>query len=243
MAADKTSMKLMTTIGLSFPTRKIQTMIMVIGKKDVCEEVFVDLSKGEQKDKFAELMPTQKCPTLKDGEVTVWESNAILRYLATKYAPKMYPDCAMKRSQVDMALELMRSDIEKNTADFTFAKFVVPMMEGTEVDETKVTKAVEEAVESLKKMEKLFWKDEKTFITGDDLTIADIALYTYLKQFSLAGEKVKEVVMAMPKVGKWLKDIKAIKEMADIEKINKPLEESPKIIEKLIAERDTAMKA
>merc|ERR1719295_2207598 len=136
-----------------------------------------------------------------------------------------------------MALELMRSDIEKNTADFTFAKFVVPMMEGTAVDETKVTKAVEEAVESLKKMEKLFWKDGKTFIT------ADIALYTYLKQFSLAGEKVKEVVMAMPKVGKWLKDIKAIKEMADIEKINKPLEESPKIIEKLIAERDTAMKA
>ena len=43
----------------------------------------VDLRKGEQKSpQYAALNPNMRMPTLKDGDFVLWESNAILQYLA-----------------------------------------------------------------------------------------------------------------------------------------------------------------
>lgn len=38
-------------------------------------------------DEYRKLNPTIKVPTLIDGEVVIWESNSILRYLAAKHKP------------------------------------------------------------------------------------------------------------------------------------------------------------
>ena len=40
-------------------------------------------------DEYRKLNPTIKVPTLIDGEVVIWESNSILRYLAAKHKPTM----------------------------------------------------------------------------------------------------------------------------------------------------------
>ena len=45
----------------------------------------LDLIKGEQKSpQYAALNPNMRMPTLKDGDYVLWESNAILQYLAAK---------------------------------------------------------------------------------------------------------------------------------------------------------------
>jgi glutathione S-transferase len=45
----------------------------------------VDLRKGEQKSpQYAALNPNMRMPTLRDGDFVLWESNAILQYLACK---------------------------------------------------------------------------------------------------------------------------------------------------------------
>src|SRR5215468_5509496 len=45
----------------------------------------IDLIKGEQKSpQYAALNPNMRMPTLKDGDYVLWESNAILQYLAAK---------------------------------------------------------------------------------------------------------------------------------------------------------------
>src|SRR2546430_14325264 len=45
----------------------------------------VDLLKGEQKSPhYAALNPNMRMPTLRDGDYVLWESNAILQYLAAK---------------------------------------------------------------------------------------------------------------------------------------------------------------
>ena len=46
--------------------------------------------------------PNAMIPTIEDGEVTLWESNAILRYLAARHAPdRFWPTspaaCALRR--------------------------------------------------------------------------------------------------------------------------------------------------
>ena len=40
-------------------------------------------------EEYRKLNPTIKVPTLIDGEVVIWESNSILRYLAAKHKPAL----------------------------------------------------------------------------------------------------------------------------------------------------------
>ena len=51
-----------------------------------------DLFQGAHKtEEFTKLNAYQHIPTLEDGEFSLGESNAILRYLARKYKPELYP--------------------------------------------------------------------------------------------------------------------------------------------------------
>ena len=48
-----------------------------------CALRMVDFSKGEHKAPgYVALNPNMRMPTLKDGDFVIWESNAIIRYLA-----------------------------------------------------------------------------------------------------------------------------------------------------------------
>jgi glutathione S-transferase len=50
---------------------------------------------------YLKLNPNGKVPTLVDGDVAVWESNTILRYLANRYGGSFYPADPAARSLVD----------------------------------------------------------------------------------------------------------------------------------------------
>jgi glutathione S-transferase len=54
-----------------------------------------------QTPEYLKLNPNAKVPTLVDGEVVVWESNTILRYLAAKSASPLYPTELAARSHVE----------------------------------------------------------------------------------------------------------------------------------------------
>ena len=47
---------------------------------------------------YLKLNPNAKVPTLVDGDVVIWESNTILRYLATKAGSALYPADAAART-------------------------------------------------------------------------------------------------------------------------------------------------
>lgn len=55
---------------------------------------------------YAALNPNRLIPTLQDGELTVWESNAIVRYLAACYAPTtLWCDDPVPRAIVDQWMD------------------------------------------------------------------------------------------------------------------------------------------
>ena len=68
------------------------------------EECLVDLFKGEQRaPSYAALNPNMRMPVLIDGDFVLWESNAILMYLAAKKpAAGLWPSDA--RGQADVAV-------------------------------------------------------------------------------------------------------------------------------------------
>ncbi|HKY93085.1 MAG TPA: glutathione S-transferase family protein [Nevskiaceae bacterium] len=57
-----------------------------------CEIQIVDLFKGEQKSpEYLKLNPNGRMPTLTDGDTVIWESNAIMQYLASQKPNDLFP--------------------------------------------------------------------------------------------------------------------------------------------------------
>jgi glutathione S-transferase len=60
---------------------------------------------------YAALNPTRKVPTLIDGDLVIWESGAILRYLAAKTASPLYPTDIAARSFVDRSMDWLQASL------------------------------------------------------------------------------------------------------------------------------------
>ena len=76
--------------------QKVRFALLELGLD--CEIVPVDLTKGEHRNReFLALNPYGRVPVLIDGDLTLWESHAILAYLGEK-AGKMWPTSAAGRA-------------------------------------------------------------------------------------------------------------------------------------------------
>ena len=51
------------------------------------EERVVDMAASAAMDEYASITPNRRFPALRDGGLVLWESNAILRYLAARHGP------------------------------------------------------------------------------------------------------------------------------------------------------------
>ena len=88
------------TYPMSGNGRKVHMCLEEIGAQ--YEISRIDLLKGEQKNPdYLKLNPNGKVPTLKDGSFILWESNAILLYLAEKFpAIQLLPTDGHDRARV-----------------------------------------------------------------------------------------------------------------------------------------------
>jgi glutathione S-transferase len=62
---------------------------------------FIDLSKGQSHTpEYLALNPTGRTPVLVDGDFTLWESNAIMQYLAGRTSNALWPNDARVRADI-----------------------------------------------------------------------------------------------------------------------------------------------
>lgn len=92
-------MKLYTVVG-SPNSRKVEAVINHLGLG--VEREYLDFFTGDlRKPSYLALNPNGMVPTLADGELVLWESNAILQYLADKAgADSLFPRDPVKRAEV-----------------------------------------------------------------------------------------------------------------------------------------------
>ena len=60
---------------------------------------------------YVAMNPLKKVPTLIDGDIIIWQSNSILRYLAAKSASPLFPTDLAKRSQVERWMDYCLAEL------------------------------------------------------------------------------------------------------------------------------------
>ena len=135
------------------------------------EVINVDLAKGEQKgEAFLALNPAGQVPVIEDGDTVITDANAILVYLARKYAPAYLPSDPVAEAEVQKFLTLAAGEIAFGPAAARLINvFNAPL-------DAAFCKTVAERV--LRKLEAHL--EGRDFLVGTTPTIADVAIYSYV---------------------------------------------------------------
>lgn len=134
------------------------------------EAVFVDLPAGAHKTaEFLAMNPNGQVPVLEDGDVVVSDSNAILVYLARKYAPDWMPTDAEGEASVQRWLTLAAGEIAFGScAARLITVFGAPLDQ--DFAATVAAKAMQKLEQGL---------EGREWLVGTQPTIADVAAYSY----------------------------------------------------------------
>ena len=178
------------------------------------EKIVLDRSAGDlETEEFKALNPYGKVPVLIDGDVTLYESLAILDYLERKY-----PEVPLVSADPAEAATSMRRIIERDSYDIEpMRKALFPLFSGTYAENKKeADEGFELMRESLVRYNDLI--GEKDYMEGGSPTIFDIALYPTMALSqrvikSPAGDAIDRAGLVIsaeyPRLAAWMARIEA----------------------------------
>ncbi|MFZ5834076.1 MAG: glutathione S-transferase family protein [Pseudomonadota bacterium] len=167
----------------------------------------LDPRRGDfQKPEYAAINPNMRMPTLKDGDYVVWESNAILQYLALQK-----PESGLLPKDERARLDVTRWQFwdlahwDPHTGSFTFENVAKPQVLGImEPDKAALAKAEEQFNRSAKVLDAQLAKTR--YVAGDKLTVADFALGGDL----VHAEAAKIPLAPYGEIRRWLAELQAL---------------------------------
>lgn len=162
---------------------------------------FVDVAKGEHKsDEYKAINPTQQVPALRDGDVYLFESAAIIRYLSAKYLPSLEGQCpsAAHYGTTQAVIEYVRSNVFQVAVKVAYHGFVGPKFFGKEVDVAALEEEKEKLAKGLEFISTYFFRHSPKFLVGTHVTTADVLLAIAVKQMDLVSGALD--LGAFPKV-------------------------------------------
>jgi len=163
------------------------------------ELITVDLPAGEhQQPEFLALNPFGQIPVLVDGDTVIADSNAILVYLATVYDKQQQwlPESPQLRAYIEQFLSLAANRLAGSLAKLRAANIF-----NRSIDSEPLT---QEAYKLLKQLEN--YQNGRQWLVGTTPTIADLALYSYIKLAPEGGISLADY----PDVEAWLKRVEAL---------------------------------
>lgn len=87
----------------------------------------VNLMDGEgQTPEYLKLNPTGKIPVLIDGDFAMWESNAIIKYLARRQKSSLYPEDIKKQALVDQWMDFGSLHVTSAMSRLTYNMLIAP---------------------------------------------------------------------------------------------------------------------
>jgi glutathione S-transferase len=147
---------------------------------------FVDLTKPRAADYLA-LNPTGRTPTLVDGDFVLWESNAIMQYLASRAPNTLWPDDARTRADIVRWESWQLAHWSGEACQpLTFQRLVKKILNLGPPEEAVVAKATEAFNRDARLLDAHLAKH--AYLVGNGLTLADFsvaAAIAYAKEAEL----------------------------------------------------------
>ena len=178
----------LSLMGLEHPENDRLTKILVAASHGAIE-VSVDKSfkvmvDNEKEDYMNNCHPLGRMPALRTQEGYIFESNSILRYVGRlDKTGTLYGRTPFEASEIDMWLDYTLTEMEPAMKPFMNALYTL-----TPLTPEATAEAMPKVHEALGGIEK--WLETRTFIVGERITIADIAIAYTLSSFfrNTAGE-------------------------------------------------------
>jgi len=167
-------MQLLTFMG-SPNGRKVEAVIHHL--KARVEIKHLEFPQGLKTPEFLRINANGKTPVLVDGDFVLWESNAIMQYLADKLSDtQLLP--RDPKARADVVRWQFWEQRHFNRAFGTLAfEFVAKPHLGLEQDQVQISQAVKELEQFAPVLEQAL--KGRQFIVSDHLTVADYSLATF----------------------------------------------------------------
>ncbi|TXI73753.1 MAG: glutathione S-transferase [Limnohabitans sp.] len=125
-----------------------------------------------QTDAYKALNPNALVPTLEDGELVLWESNVIVRYLLAKYGPEgMYPTDLAARFDAERWMDWQQTTLNR-AGSAAFMQWIRTAPEQRDMAAIAASVAATEPL--LRQLDAHLQK--KPFMAGSEFTMADIPI-------------------------------------------------------------------
>jgi len=156
---------------------------------------------GKNKDQdYLDLNPMGLVPTFIDGDVVLWESNTIVRYIANKYsAGNMSPNDLGERAKLELWMDWQLFAINPMMRP-VYHGIIRTKPEDRNWDE--INRNIDRGNELWAMLDKHL--EGKEFIGGDKLTIADFPLGPVIHRFHAITENRPDT----PNVDRWYNNLK-----------------------------------
>ena len=162
------------------------------------EVIELNMAAGDnRRPEYLKLNPFGQVPTIEDGETVLFDSNAILVYLAKRYGdPSWLPEDALGAAAVQRWLSLTAGQIAYGPCA---ARLVTVFGAPLNLDTAQKI--------ALKLFDVLDAElADKNFATGDHVSIADIAAHTYIAHAPEGGVSLEPY----PNIRAWLRRVEAL---------------------------------
>ena len=168
---------------LSAPANKVRFAANAMGIK--YEYRRIDLRAGEHlKPEFLAATPVGKVPVIDDGGFKMFESNAIMRYLADKNNSPLFPKDVKERAVVEMWLDFGSMHVGVALSKVVYNRLFAPLR-NIPVDENSLQEGLKFLDRFLPVVDGQLVKNK--YIAGARLTLADINLLALFDPCEIAN--------------------------------------------------------
>lgn len=173
------------------------------------DEELVDLMTGAQHQApYASLNPNRQVPLLVDGDFSLTEGSAILKYIAEKYGLAVYPADIKKRAKINEALDWFNTGFYRDFGHNLVYPQLFPHQQrrSDECHSGTIAWGQEQAKKWLRLLNDHWLGPDRAWLCGGEISIAD-----YLGAGVITiGEFIGCDFSAYPNIERWLGNLKKL---------------------------------